>query len=82
MIIDFLRNQNTEYSKSLTHIVSLSSPEQERKQEQELQEPADQRDTLYKNLDKQPSSPGVPVAQWLEHLTSVKACLHRQILSR
>ena len=35
------------------------------------EEPADQWDTLYKNLDKQPSSPGVPVAQWLEHPTGV-----------
>ena len=34
-------------------------------------EPADQWDTLYKNLDKQPSSPGVPVAQWLEHPNGV-----------
>ena len=34
-------------------------------------EPADQWDTLYKNLEKQPSSPGVPVAQWLEHPTGV-----------
>ena len=27
--------------------------------------------TLYKNLDKQPDSPEVPVAQWLEYPTSV-----------
>ena len=32
---------------------------------------ADHWDTLYKNLDKQPSSPGVPVAQRLEHPTSI-----------
>ena len=38
-------------------------------------EPADQWDTLYKNLDERPGSPGVtsgvPIAQWLEHLADV-----------